>query len=791
MINIFQASANDQSLFYLGQIFGYVGNVLPTQAGGSLLLGTMFKTFNSVVLAVGALMVVYITIVGVMATAHEGEFLGKKWHSLWVPIRTVLGIAALVPTPSGYSSIQIIMMWIIVQGIGAADNIWNTVLNYVTATGSPYASVTIPSVSVNDTMKTLFQSLVCQASAQATHANPLGTDVTKGGYFCASNPSNPVCQSTGFNPGAGRTTYDMGLCGSLSYCDVSTLCADQTNVGKLACTACQAQISALQSIIPTLQSIAQEFVTRDYAYRVFYATNDATPEGGVQAYCSANNVPTKSCCLTSPPSALSMITAPGKTQSSCSIRGQAGALPPADFSGSSGADPANANTDFVKKVLWPYDIQTYVSGTDFIQASVGAYIGAIVQAITNQLVQNVKTLPPQLQEAKNFGWIYAGAYYYTIAKMNDTSQEKSTPNFQMGGDNPGTSSSSPLNDYRNNYSAAGQLLQAMEGEEGMGASIPALGGVGSALNAAASGITDLFMDVITGKKTSATGLRTDPLVALHHLGRGILITIEVLFAVIMIGGFILAIFGYINVFVLGTGVVNPVGPAISTIFMFVFPVILGFMGVFMSFGGLLAVYTPLIPYIIFTFAAIGWLIAVIEAMVAAPLVALGILGPGGEHEILGKAAPALMLIFGIFLRPGLMIFGMMAAMLLSVAVVTMINATFKGVMSQISSDPDLLELIFFLAAYVMLIITALNKCFALIHLVPDRVLRWIGGGVEETGAGEALGEIKGGMAAAGGAAAGAAVAAGGMPEKGMEAARARKGAALQKKEPTVTGKPAT
>ena len=119
MINLFAYSANDQSLQYLIQIFGSMNGIIPlppsapaaSVGGTTAILGVMFQTFNSIILAVGALIVVYVTIVGIMNTAHEGQFMGKNWNNLWIPIRTVLGISLLVPTPSGYSGIQIVMMW--------------------------------------------------------------------------------------------------------------------------------------------------------------------------------------------------------------------------------------------------------------------------------------------------------------------------------------------------------------------------------------------------------------------------------------------------------------------------------------------------------------------------------------------------------------------------------------------------------------------------------------------------------------------------------------------------------
>src|SRR3990167_9040734 len=111
MLTIFTPVADDASLKYMSLIFGNVNGVIPGTGGTITILGTMFTTFNSIALTIGALIVLYITVMGVIMTAHEGEFM-KKWNSLWTPIRAVGGIAALVPTSSGFSGIQIIMMWV-------------------------------------------------------------------------------------------------------------------------------------------------------------------------------------------------------------------------------------------------------------------------------------------------------------------------------------------------------------------------------------------------------------------------------------------------------------------------------------------------------------------------------------------------------------------------------------------------------------------------------------------------------------------------------------------------------
>src|SRR3990167_8732697 len=133
-MNIFTIAPNDQSVNYLATLFGSVGTVLTNPNAGISLIGTMFQTFNTMALTIAGAMVVYITVMGVLSSASEGEFMGKKFTNMWVPIRMVFGIAGLVPVSGGYCTIQIIIMWIVLQGVGAADSLWNTVLNYVNQT---------------------------------------------------------------------------------------------------------------------------------------------------------------------------------------------------------------------------------------------------------------------------------------------------------------------------------------------------------------------------------------------------------------------------------------------------------------------------------------------------------------------------------------------------------------------------------------------------------------------------------------------------------------------------------
>ena len=101
------------------------------------LLAVVFNYFNIGVFVLAVIIIIYTLIISVINTAHQGEFLGKKLDSLWVPIRSVLGIALVLPMPSGYSIIQVFMMWMVVQGVGLADTIWTQAVVQVFSKGTP------------------------------------------------------------------------------------------------------------------------------------------------------------------------------------------------------------------------------------------------------------------------------------------------------------------------------------------------------------------------------------------------------------------------------------------------------------------------------------------------------------------------------------------------------------------------------------------------------------------------------------------------------------------------------
>jgi defect in organelle trafficking protein DotA len=162
----FAPPLSDVSVVFLGNIFGVVDGVL--NGTGSQIMGSIFAVFNAAVLALGGIVIMYTLIVSTVNTAHEGQMLGQKWSSIWVPVRATLGLALLIPKASGYCLMQVFVMWVVVQGVGAADKVWDAALNYLNRGGvivqqqiNPITSIMGGGYSVANGASTILYGQIC------------------------------------------------------------------------------------------------------------------------------------------------------------------------------------------------------------------------------------------------------------------------------------------------------------------------------------------------------------------------------------------------------------------------------------------------------------------------------------------------------------------------------------------------------------------------------------------------------------------------------------------------------
>jgi conjugal transfer/type IV secretion protein DotA/TraY len=792
MNSLFTVAPNDQSIFYLYQIFGTMETDFPSGFQTiSTLMSAMFQSINTVALVLGSIMVVYTTVAGILKTAHEGEFLGKNWNSLWVPLRTVMGISSLFPTAAGYSLLQIMMMWFIVQGVGAADTVWNSVINFLNTNHSPYGGIVAGGSSagtsassggtatktVTSEMSQLFQLLSCQASALRTDPDGVGTSSYSNAYYCAVplNATSKFCtagesltsltDSPQLSTNAPKNTlYTLqfgpsGACGNIqfpnpqTYIDTTNTAAQQNGTPIPACTATdvtsvmtcaglKAQIPALQAVIDTMASTASLVAEADHDYLEFsqgmvYPSVTGgtkpppilpipTPEW-INNYCKANNIASNACCT------LSNYPNSKTCQPNTSF--------PAPFINDASSPTAYTNTSAAAAGLyWTYNILPVLSAaqSNIPQIMTSAYQLAISTAVS-------AATPPVsgwMATAESNGWLLAGAYYFQIASMSSSMTSAKMPPLGVQVTDSSSISSTSMGNYRNNLTTASTILSSITSSN---SSIITNSPLPANFQSAGGLIGDATNDVISAFQglISNASWNSNPVLAAQSFGENLIGQAMWIYGVYIGVASAILVAGYFDFMALGSGdPTSPLGAMVNFLVNTTMTLIFIFEGWAFSFGGMLAVYLPLVPYIIFTFSAIGWFTSVLEAMVAAPFVALGVLSPSGQHEILGRAEPGVLILLNTFLRPTLTVFGMMGGMLLAPVVISMINTGFGMVMFTVNNSPGPAETFIFISCYSTFVISAMNKCFATIYLVPERVLMWIGGQGASYGEAEGLGAVK-------------------------------------------------
>lgn len=624
-----QNPSGDKSIFYLGQIFGPVGTALPNGTGNSL-ISSLFSIFNIAVLTLGSIVVSYTIILSTINTAQEGEVMGRKWSSLWIPLRSAIGMAFLIPTASGYSLLQMLMMEIVVYGIAAANQVWAQVVYAFSGNGTGLTgTVNIDQGQLKTVASNLLNSAVCQ-------------------YVLNNNPN---CRSA--LGGNTVTSYQMpndnaslyfGVQGNSNYSQVcGSVTAGSTPSQALDTSSWQASnVLAFGLAASSLAGPASQIAT--------------------------GNMPTS---------------------------------------------------------------------TNIIYTTMNVLQGTISSAPQQQT-----TLTGSNADALNNGWLFAGSYYFVMISNGNNNitytapSSTGAPNSAQQG-NLGSACTSALGTALGS-NLTNYLSQSEVSGAGNGSSTSlTLPSVNTDPNVAQ------FMDAITGPIQSAmqsfmltltTNDPRGPVASLANVGANILNLAQDIWFAVMLVGLVVMLAGCTM-----SGI-QPVCWALGAIITVLVPVLTVIISLLWGIGGMIGIYLPLVPYLVFTFTALGWMLLVIETIVAAPIVALGLVSPAGEH--LGKAAPAVTLVVNVFMRPTLMVIGFATAAKLVDAAIDMLNYGFFATVQASVSGIGVFGSIALLALYGGTALAIIHECFSLIHVLPDKITRWIGGQAEQSQVKQQLAEAK-------------------------------------------------
>ncbi|MES2998770.1 MAG: type IVB secretion system protein DotA [Pseudomonadota bacterium] len=697
---------SDLSVQYLATIFGVVDGVL--HGTGSEILGTMFGAFNATVLVMASVTLSYVLFTSILNTAHQGEFLGQKWSSIWVPLRTVFGIGLLLPKATGYSLVQIIVMWVVVQGVGAADQVWNVALDYMNRNGTivePLQSLHTGDKSTDNSFLvgkagSVLKSEVCMLTVHNALVNQNRNTGVQVPDFMSS------LAVTGKAPNGANTglpmdyTKDTG--GFITF------------PGKLSGT-----FANLQGMCG---NISWDYISKD---------NDKVYN---PAHLTAND--------------------------SASIAARQFTLdlqPLAQSLANRLAPPLSADATSVPLVTLKSDDPIFeVNGLVDTSDDYFTIVKPALRSLQDSATAKYKNF---IKDAKGYGWILAGSYYYRMASLNQqlkkldlsSLDQKISPAFSPtygAGPFEAINDGNVITNLKNNLPSANGVVDSYIAAEttrtkdnnNPDTSNPSLpddvahvDAIGKVVSAVLNGIFPRVHDFESKLSDAINNQKMDPIFALASVGNGLVSMVEQVWISI------LSIITGLGIAGIAVGVASgfwTVGGAvnamllISNLLIVMMPLVTVWMGTNFVLGSVLSYYVPLIPFFLFIFGGVTWFAVVLEAVLAAPLVALGITHPEG-HDFMGKAEQAIMLLASVFLRPVLMVFGFIFGIILSFVALSLFNKGF-GIAVQFLTEynGDIFAIVYqtaMMAIYTAAVLAIVNRSFAMIYEVPNKVLRWIGG----------------------------------------------------------------
>lgn len=728
----------DYSVGYLSQIFGTVGNTLEGSSGQ--ILGKMFDIFNKGVLVVAALWLGYSSVSISLHAAGEGTFSSPNRSIHWILLRIALGFALIIPSSTtGYSLLQDVFMKIVVEGVGLADQTWDAALKYLKYGGSLYIPPTTMSTTTDMVNKAIgssspsgaqsnnlapvtqiFQDEVCmyasEKSWQEKHNQSLDTMPSSSygdfhPYFTPPQQLPGVATVTpgGVSfPGWGDPESMLGTsCGwAIAYHTavspedtVATGQFSRSNQDQLMLT--QYSYAALKQLVLSLLPAAREYVR---------ASDASNPYNNTSNKLNLTNIV--------PPAA-----------------GSSDFLCPYTSSSMTSACPIGEDSSLCTNAC---DLLNNNSKTVF--AALVGYGNLITPY--QKLLMSGQGHDKFMKKARAEGWIMAGAFYWKLEQENAGAAKISVSALlpEVHGPNAavmtaGTSMATFLNiaagDIQNyqkvlKYYWAQYVGAQQNASSASGTQSPTTSGF-------ANEMASNSLSILTGTNLSSEQAY-NPIVTLMQFGTKLLDAVVAIWIAAIALSVIIAS---------GMGVctaVSPTGVIFQAIITWLKSIMMILTAALLVPGCILAYYVPMYPFAVYTFAAVGWILMVIEGMAAAPLVCLGVTHPEG-HDFLGKAEQALMLFLSIFLRPALMVIGLVAAMIVSFVAFRMLTSGFSTILTSLmqkgggaynfhSASGGFVVLISFCMVWVifgMMTMELIEQCYKLIYQLPNYILKWIGG----------------------------------------------------------------
>lgn len=712
-----EKGTEDLSIRIITYIFG---NVVTSIYGGgiseqkdhilSLLLGTM----NAGVLVIGMIVMAYTYISGAVHTAKDGEWLGKKWDTTMVPLRSALGMAMLLPTVAGYSFLQIVLIWCGVQAAGLGGKLWSVGSDFV----ANEHFMAPPYMAPNKTAKQAFLMVACQQA---------------GDRFDMKISEVITDQQVTYKAAGSQSAQSSGFCGTLSWSSTSFR-TKATGFYKdlVGCDSVISPDEACRSTIADPQAKATDMFNMT-GIEGYKATDGMFSKADLDNFNQAIELDHKKIIL-------DMLKGEGNYTGPLSLKDMASAM--------------LETNDASKSSLFPDVASNYSQTIAQVQKQYEIDLMSRVRERTKTILFNSGKSSAQLwtermsNQMKYGGWIQAGAFYMKVGNLNNTFQSAingaihttyTLPNL-AGMQNE--MQNSAYASYLNNIEQA--VLGSSELSSKIDSNTPRNGLLADARklwNSITDGISTGLLKFAKVGTLGNYGL--DPLIELKSIGDTTVVAAEAM----LVGG----------ASALSASSRDDKGSKSADGGDSVMSMVLAAaVGAMLSMGMFLGIILPMMPYVFWITGVAWWLISFVEAVIAAPIWAIAHMHPEG-HDVAGRGSPGYMFVLSILVRPALMVIFLFAAMLLIKPIMTFVNEGFFQAISNMTEGSlvGVMTVLGTLILYSGIATKMIMMVFGIINTGPDNIMHWIGGSnAVGTQANNTATNIQHGIDTAGGQAAG-------------------------------------
>jgi conjugal transfer/type IV secretion protein DotA/TraY len=685
--------SGDVSQKMLNYVFGtFSQNPFALSGTGSTLLGKLFLYLNTFIFFMAALWSTYTITGGIVNTAHEGEFLGKRYSTVWYPIRLVWGAATLVPIFGGFSLGQAIFMFLTLLSIGGANSLSSTAVSSMNDfTSMVSAPTTMPAgsrlgASVADQM---FRDYVCLAAMQAEQD---GQVASQAGSIMSAMPIGQAGPTVAVGPMPVTTIgLQFGSPSDPTVCGTVSVSMNNGTVG-----------SSLTG----------------------FSVNSVNYQGITQSLHQAT--------LNAHSTALSVLSASMANEASTWF-GQY------QTNKTSGTPLTPYPTAHIAQA-----VQTY--NTSVQQGLTSALQSGNTQAFTSQALQEMQTV----------GWAGLGAWYETFAEANSAIADASKVEFSSAAPTASDTDWEDAQAALQRAANAGLDVSGGAGntnETGVMARVMRLiaDHLCASQSSTASGLGNATGNVSLGQCLVGTGnwwifgnsggnQLVDPIIASKNLGDYLMTSGEVLWGtgeLTSLGGTAAqaesdSLWGEFAGLITGGGA-QVAGKTGGELLKQAGSVLTTLAAPLLAIGMVMSIYIPLIPFITWFSGLTTWLAVIVESIIASPIWSMA--HAEGDGEGMGRRSEhGYLFLLNVMFRAPLMVVAFFVAAAATVIMGTVLFMFFGTAIANAAGNSmvGLLSIGGNLIILCGMMILIVQTSFNLIHIIPDQVLGWIGGNLGAT-----------------------------------------------------------